>query len=89
MISQTFPESNIKMRRPAGFEESQIGTIDAFLGEVKSGSCEGANLVVVAWKPTPAELEALNKGCPVFLSCLGGLPPHFLTTNFQEATNPA
>jgi hypothetical protein len=89
MIPLNFPEANTRFKAPAGMEESQVGTIPAFAGETKSGSCDGVPCVVVAWLPEPRELEALNRGAPVFLTVLGGLPPHFLTTNFAEATNPA
>jgi hypothetical protein len=47
------------------------------------------NMVVVAWKPTAEELAALNAGAPVFLTTLGGLPPHFITTDFAAATTPS
>lgn len=67
----------------------QIANIPAFVGEVARGSMEGSIVVVTAWKPSESELHALNAGQPVFLSCIGGLQPHFLTTNFNDATNPA
>lgn len=84
-----FPESNARFGPPSDLTEEQCKTIFAFMSEVTGGSVDGANMVVTAWKPTPEELEELNAGNPVFLSCLGGLPPHYLTTNFQNATNPA
>lgn len=31
--------------------------------------------MVTAWLPTPAELEALNRGASVHVRILGGLPP--------------
>ena len=89
MTPVKFPESNAHFGPPPDLEESQCKTIHAHIGQVERGSCEGATLVVTAWKPDERELAALNAGQPVFLSCLGGLPPHFITTNFAEATNPA
>lgn len=67
----------------------QIATIPAFVGQVPRGSMEGSTVVVVAWKPNETELHALCAGQPIFLSSIGGLTPHFLTTNFADATNPA
>jgi hypothetical protein len=89
MTPTDFEGSNAKFGPPSDLEETQCGTIPAFVSKVQRGSCEGAALVVTAWKPTPDELRQLNDGNPVFLSCLGGLPPHFLTTNLAEACNPA
>lgn len=40
-------------------------------------------------QPTEDEIRQIVLGAPIFLTCLGGLPPHFITTNFQQATNPA
>jgi len=84
-----FPQANIKYGPPLDLEESQCMTIPAFVGEVKTGSCDGCQLVVVAWLPTPQELAQLNLGNPIYLSVIGGLPPHFLTVDFEQATHPA
>jgi len=84
-----FPEANSTFGPPAGLEESQVQTVAAYVGQIERGSVEGMSVVVVAWQPTPAELEVLNAGGAIFLSVIGGLPPHFLTTDFQSATHPA
>lgn len=67
-------------------DESQVLSIQAFKGIVKSGNLDGAFFVVVAWVPSPEEIEQLKAGKPILLSMLGGLSPHFLTTNFKQAT---
>jgi hypothetical protein len=84
-----FNQSNCTFGPPSDMEESQVRTIPAFRGTVERGSCEGAPVVIVAWLPTPAEREAISEGSPVFLTFLGGLPPHVVTTSFQQATNLA
>lgn len=89
MTPVSFVQANANFSAPSDLHEQQVRTIPAFKGEVKFGSCDGVPLVVVAWKPDERELQALNAGEPVFLSCIGGLPPHFLTVSFTEATNPA
>ena len=68
--------------------DSQVDPIRAFVGEVAKGSCEGARLVVVAWAPSAEERAAIEAGSLVYLSMIGGLLPHFITTDFANATNP-
>ena len=88
MTPTDFPNSNARYGPPSDLEESQCQTIRAWQGIVPKGSCEGATLVVSAWQPSAAELARLNEGGPVFFSCLGTLPPHFLSTTFDDAPNP-
>jgi hypothetical protein len=85
----TFPQATTIFGPPPGLSESQVRSIPAYVGQVRTGSCDGLPQVVVAWKPTPAEIEAIRNGCPIFLSIIGGLPPHCLTTDFESATHPA
>lgn len=84
MIPTNFEQANKIFGPPSDMEESQVFRIPAYLGEVKDGSCDGAPCVIVAWKPTKEELEDLNNDGCVYLSCLGGLPPHFLVTQFPK-----
>lgn len=84
-----FPQANRWFRPPPSLEESQCSVIHAYCGTIERGSVEGLNLIVTAWQPSEEELKALNAGQPVFISFIGVLPPHFATTNFAEATNPA
>lgn len=88
MTPTTFEQANCKFGTPEGLDESQVMTIHAYRGPVVGGSVDGAQLVVTAWKPTEAEIEVMKAGAPVFLSVLGGLPPHFLTTDFEQAVKP-
>lgn len=90
MIPIKFPESNIAFRPPPDLEESQCGTVHGFTGEIQGGSCDGCPVLVVAYRPTAEELEAINNGACIYLSMISdGLPPHFLTTDFNQATHPA
>lgn len=84
-----FPESNANFGPPPDVTETQVATVRAYHGAVFRGSLQGAHIVIVAWKPTPEELRDITEGKPIFLSCIGGLPPHFLTTNFAEANSPS
>lgn len=84
-----FPQANARLGPPAELEESQCHTITAYVCDAIGGSCDGTRMVVVAWKPSEEERMKLADGAPIFLTCLGGLLPHFLTTSFDQATNPA
>lgn len=80
-----FPDRNQIFRPPEGYSEEQIASAYAYVGEVKKESMDGQRIVVVAWKPTPEEIEAIVAGAPIYASFAGGLPPHFLTTSFIQA----
>jgi len=89
MTAADFPQVNTEFTAPDGLDEAQVKSIPGFAGVVERGSVEGLRLIVVAWKPTEAELERLNAGELIYLTVLGGLPPHFLSTSFAEATHIA
>ena len=84
-----FNQVNAVFGPPAEIEETQVHRIPAYVGTVERGSCEGARLVVVAWLPNEAERELIAQGMPVFVSMLGGLAPHFLSVDFNQAISPA
>lgn len=88
MTPTTFPQANTVFGPPPGMDESQVKSVHAYLGEVKKGSCDGSRLVVVAWEPTPEEREHIACGGRIYLTVLGQLPPHMLTTRFEHAINP-
>lgn len=77
-----FPESNRKFGPPPGMSESQVQTIDAYMGKIDRGPLEGAEMVVTAWQPDADDLARLNAGGVVYLSFIGGLPPHCAATQF-------
>lgn len=89
MTPVKFPQANVTFGPPEDLEESQCKSIPAYVGEVKAGSVDGASMVVVAWKPSEAEMAELNAGGYVYLQCLGGLPPHYVATSFEHAINVA
>lgn len=87
-----FPEANTKFGPPVDMAESQVMSIPAFRGVVSSpsSSVDGAPQVVVAWQPTAEEVRRIVAGQPIFISFLcDGLPPHFPSLSFHEATHPA
>jgi hypothetical protein len=88
MTAVDFPESNTKFGPPPDMDESQVRTIHAYVDSIKRGNLDGAQMVVVAWQPNPDELADLAAGKPVFITMLGGLAPHLLTTKFEAAISP-
>lgn len=84
-----FPEANTIFGPPKELSESQCLRICAYVGEVKQGSVDGVGIAVVAWQPDARDINRIINGHPIFLTTLGGLPPHFLSTDFNSAINPA
>lgn len=89
MTPYKFQEANQKFGPPDGFTESQVVPVDAFVGEAKQGCLDGSKIVVTAWMPTPEERERLCLGAPIFLTFIGGLPPHAVSVSFEQAINLA
>ena len=87
MNAINFPEANKNLGAPTGLDESQVKTIPAFFGQITGGNLDGLNMIVVAWKPSLREIEELKNGGSVFLTVIGGLPPHFISTSFKEAVS--
>lgn len=84
-----FPQANTIYGPPDDLEESQCQRVHAYKGQVQGGSVDGAALVVVAWQPDFVDLDRLAAGYPLYLTMMGGLAPHFITTTFIEATSPS
>lgn len=83
-----FPQATTPFKAPEDLDESQVATVHSYVGIIKGGNLDGHPIVVTAWQPNAQDLERINAGGPVFLTTLGGLPPHMLATTFQDATNP-
>jgi hypothetical protein len=90
MTPVKFPECNIEFVPPQTLDESQCRSLRGYTGEIVGGSCDGLKQAVVAYQFSPEELELLrtNDGI-IFLSCIGSLPPHYLSFTFHDATHPA
>lgn len=84
-----FPEANINFVAPGDLKESQCATVAGFQGKVTGGSIDGSPISVVAWAPTERELELIKEGKPIFLTFVGGIPPHYPSMSFHEASQPA
>jgi hypothetical protein len=86
MTPVEFPQANTHYTPPHGMTEGQVATVHAWAGEVARGPCEGAPVIVIAWRPTQEELVNIVSGAPIYLSIMGAsLPPHMLSTTFEDA----
>ena len=90
MIPVDFNEANVIFNPPPDLQEGiQCMPVQAWQGNVKGGSIDGAFIVVTVWKATDEELEVIKQnGGLIYLSFIGGLPPHLAATNFHDATHP-
>lgn len=79
-----FDEMNIVFGPPDGYSEQHVRSVPAFSGQITIGPFEGTQIAITAWKPSPEELAELNRGAPVFISFIGGLPPHYVGTSFNQ-----
>lgn len=84
MIPTTFPEANNIIGPPADMNESHVQPVAAFSGPITGGAFDGATLHVVAWQPSPMERERLIAGASVFISFVGAIPVHTVTTVFPK-----
>jgi hypothetical protein len=80
------PVVNSTFGAPADLDESQVFALPALTGKILGGNLDGVAFVAVAWKPTDEDIARILKGGLIYLTCLGGLPPHFLSTRFSEAS---
>lgn len=85
MTPFSFPEANTWFRAPNGVDESQCATIAGLATKAAGGSMDGAHINVVAWQPDEAEREAIKNGAPIFLTFVGGVPPHFPSMSVDSA----
>lgn len=67
------PSNNGVLGAPAGWDQNQLPCSAL---PITRTEWDGVPAIVSFWKPTPEELEALNKGAAVFLSIVGNsMPP--------------
>ena len=57
-----FAEVNTRHCAPKGMDEAHVKTLPSYRATIEGGCWDGTEMAVVAWQPTPAELEELNRG---------------------------
>lgn len=80
-----FPQENSTFGPPKELDASQCMAIPGHIGQIRSGNLDGSVIVVVAWMPNEADKARIMDGKPVFLTSIGALCPHRLSTTFEEA----
>lgn len=85
MIPTTFPQANGNHGAPKDVNEDNVRRMPSFTGNIQGGPFDGSQMVIVAWKPTLADLVNLNNGGCVFVSVIGQLSPHYVSSTFEEA----
>lgn len=80
----SFPEVNTNFGPPEDYTEEQVRTVPAYVGNIVGGPFDGGIKVIVAWKPSEADLIRLNAGEHVYLMVIGSLPPHLLSTEINQ-----
>ncbi len=79
MIPCPMEKSNIVFGPPPG-TEGEVQSIPGFSGQLLGGACDGTPVAVVAWKPSPEDIARLLDGGPIYITMIGGLVPHNLST---------
>jgi hypothetical protein len=87
MVPINFPEANIIYRAPDGLDESQVGAVHGWAGEITGSNMDGAISSVIAWQPSEDDIKKIVQGQPIFITMIGGCAPHLLSMSFHEATN--
>jgi hypothetical protein len=81
-----FEQANMTFNAPPG-QEDYVQPIRAFYGQRLGGSLDGVVFTVVCWELSEEDLEALRLTGKIYLSFVGGLPPHLACTSFEQAAN--
>lgn len=77
MLPVDFEGTNIVLGPPIGWTEEDCTSISAF----KSVDESGQPFFLTAWKPNKEDLDALNRGEPIYLKTIGeGYPPTAMFT---------
>ena len=83
MSPTDFPQANATFGAASDLDESQIKSIRCRVGQLNGGPLDGAKQFVVAWQPDAEDLARLQNGGPMYISFLGGMPPHSVVTELD------
>lgn len=77
MMPVDFPGTNITFTKPAGWKDEDCADLKAMVGAHDDGSY----FVLTAWKPSKEDIEAINRGEPIYMKTHGaGFTPTSMFT---------
>ena len=91
MMPLEFQGTNITFQLPADLsgQKTKARAIRGRILQLNKGPLDGLAVAVVAYKPSPLDISRILAGQPIYISFLGGVAPHYLSTALEEALNPS
>jgi hypothetical protein len=91
MMPLEFKGTNVTFMIPNDLARNQTKArpIRGRILQVSTGPLDGLAVAIVAYKPNSLEISRLLAGEPVYISFLGGVAPHYVSTTLEEALNPS
>lgn len=77
MIPIDFPGKNFTFTKPTDMTDEQCSSLPVY----KGNTIDGMPVIISAWKPNYEDIQAINRGEPIYLTIIGhGMPPVSLDT---------
>ena len=91
MMPLEFKGTNVTFQLPADLsgQKTKARAIRGRILQLNKGPLDGLAVAVVAYKPSPLDISRILAGQPIYISFLGGVAPHYLSTALEEALNPS
>lgn len=85
MLPIDFLGTNITFTKPAGWKDEDCSDLQAFLGIGEDGN----HFVLTAWKPSKEDIDAINRGEPIYMKTTGAgfIPTFMFTLNENDEPN--
>lgn len=86
-----FKGTNVTFQLPSDLSNSKTKArpIRGKIIQMNKGPLDGLAVAVVAYKPSPLDVSRILAGEPIYISFLGGVAPHYLSTALEEAISPS
>lgn len=81
MMPIDFPGTNKEFIKPDSMTDEQCLPLRAYMDK----DANGIDFILTAWQPSKEDIEAINRGEPIYVKVTGkGLPPMLLLTVNEE-----
>jgi hypothetical protein len=84
-----FDECNTFFGPNTEMEDVKCEITPAWVGDAEGGSLDGLRMAVCAYKLDEHELKEILEGGYIYVTMVGGLSMHYMSTNFHDATHPS